>query len=178
MSRDNYPLPLIENQLDKLRGKQYFSKLLKRRPFIMAPSSIKYTSFIMLLRQFEFMKMSFGKIGLQKFQRFITEVMTDLIRTGAVIIYMNDILIANESREVHIETLKVVLSLLVENKLELRPEKYLLIVTEIEYLGYIVTRRDTTDGQWDSSSTEFFRAQDNKRSAKLYWIGILFPKIH
>lgn len=30
MSRDNYPLPLIENQLDKLRGKQYFSKLLKR----------------------------------------------------------------------------------------------------------------------------------------------------
>jgi len=103
--------------------------------------------------------------------------MTDLIRTGAVIVYMNDILIANESREVHIETLKVVLSLLVENKLELRPEKYLLIVTE--YLGYIViTQRDTTDGQWDSSSTEFFRAQDNKRSAKLYWIGILFPKIH
>lgn len=27
MERDNYPLPLIEDLLDQLRGKSYFSKL-------------------------------------------------------------------------------------------------------------------------------------------------------
>lgn len=144
MVRDNYPLPLIEDQLDRLRGKQYFSKLDLKDGFYrvaMAPDSIKYTSFITSMGQFEFMKMPFGlKIKPQKFQRFITEVMADLIKTGDVIVYMDDILVANETREAHIEILKIVLSLLVENKLELRPEKCLLMVTEIEYLGYIIAR--------------------------------------
>jgi len=68
--RDNYPLPLIEDQLDELRGKKYFSALNLKDGFYhvaMAPESIKYTSFITPIGQFEFTRMPFGlKIGPQR----------------------------------------------------------------------------------------------------------------
>jgi len=144
MVRDNYPLPLIEDQLDMLRDKKFFSKLDLKDGFYhvaMAPDSIKYTSFITPLGQFEFTRMPFGlKIGPQRFQRFINEVMSDAVKSGNVVVYMDDILIANDTLEAHFSTLKTIFTILVENKLELRLEKCLFLVTEIEYLGYIVTR--------------------------------------
>jgi len=144
MVRDNYPLPLIEDQLDMLRDKKFFSKLDLKDGFYhvaMAPDSIKYTSFITPLGQFEFTRMPFGlKIGPQRFQRFINEVMSDAVKSGNVVVYMDDILIANDTLEAHFNTLKIIFTILVENKLELRLEKCLFLVTEIEYLGYIVTR--------------------------------------
>jgi len=40
--------------------------------------------------------MPFGlKIGPQRFQRFINEVMSDAVKSGNVVVYMDDILIAN-----------------------------------------------------------------------------------
>jgi len=51
-----------------------------------------------------------------------------------------DASIANDTLEAHFNTLKIIFTVLVENKLELRLEKCLFLVTEIEYLGYIVTR--------------------------------------
>jgi len=86
LARENYPLPLIEDQLDALRGKKYFSTLDLKDGFYhvaMAAGSIKYTSFITLLGQFEFVRMPFGiKIGPQMFQRFVNQIMADLIRKG------------------------------------------------------------------------------------------------
>jgi len=73
-ARDNFPLPLIENQLDLLAGKKYFTTLdLKDRLFHikMHEESIKYTSFVTPLEQYEFVKMPFGLKGAPlKFQRY------------------------------------------------------------------------------------------------------------
>jgi len=47
--KDNFPTPLIEDQLDRLRDKQYFTSLDLRNGFHhvkVAESSIKYTAFI------------------------------------------------------------------------------------------------------------------------------------
>jgi len=87
----------------------------------MAAESIKYTSFITPLGQFEFVRMPFGiKIGPQMFQRFVNQIIADLIRKGSVVVYMDDILIASETLDSHIETLKEVFTVLVQNMLELR----------------------------------------------------------
>jgi len=59
MANDNFPLPLIEDQIDQLRGKRYFSALDLKDGFFhiaMAPTLIKYTSFITPLDQFEFLR--------------------------------------------------------------------------------------------------------------------------
>lgn len=142
--RDNYPLPLIDDQLDALRGKRYYSSLDLKDGFYhiaMAPDSVKYTSFVTPLGQFEFVKMPFGlKIGPQLFQRFVNEVMSGLIKEGNVVVYMDDILVATETLESHIETLKKVFAALVSNKLELKLEKCAFLYTEVEYLGYKISQ--------------------------------------
>jgi len=143
--RDNYPLPLIDDQLDALRGKCFYSSLDLKDGFyhvVMASESVRYTSFVTPLGQFEFLRMPFGlKIGPQLFQRFINEALSELIKRGDVVVYMDDILVATESLESHIEVLKEVFTVLVSNKLELKLGKCAFLYTEVEYLGYKVSKR-------------------------------------
>ena len=106
--RDNYPLPLIEDQIDKLHDKIFFTLL-----------------------------------GLKtmraKFQRFINAIFSELIKSGEVIIYLDNILVASKTLEHHFEILKRVFNLMVENKLGLRLDKCKFIQTKIDYLGYKIS---------------------------------------
>ena len=143
LARDNYPLPLIEDQMDTLSNKRYFSLLDLKDGFhhvSVAKDSIKYTSFITPFDKFEYVKIPFGlKTAPSKFQRFINQVLSEVIRSGDVVVYLDDILIATETLDHHFEVLETVFSLLVENNLELRKDKCKFLCTEIEYLGYLVS---------------------------------------
>jgi len=62
--------------------------------------------------------MPFGlKIGPQRFQRFVNDVMSEVTRSGNVVVYMDDILVATETVDVHLNTPKKIFEL-VQNKLE------------------------------------------------------------
>lgn len=143
LARDNYPLPLIEDQLDTLRGKKFYTILdLKDRFYhiAMSPKLIKFTSFVTPLDQFEYVRMLFGlKIGPQLFQRFINEIFAEFIKERIIAVYMNDILIASNTLDSHLATIKKVFQTLVKNKLELHLEKCFFLCAKIEYLGYSVT---------------------------------------
>lgn len=138
----NYPIPLIDDLLERLNNKKFFSKLDLKNAFFhvsMNEESVKYTSFITPLGQFEFLKMPFGlKNAPSTFQMFINKVFNDLVRQGKVIIYLDDIMIATENINDHLEILSMVLVKLVENNLELRIDKCRFLEKEIEYLGYII----------------------------------------
>jgi len=153
VARMNYPIPVIEDQINVLKDKNYFRILDLKDGFFhirVAEESIKFTAFITPLGQFECTKMPFGlKSAPGRFQRFVNEVLNELIRAGDVIVYIDDFLIATKSLEYHLIVLKKVFKLLVENKLNLRIDKCKFIFTEIEYLGYLVTSegiRPTTRG--------------------------------
>lgn len=85
IAHDNYPLP-IEDQLEALNNKKYFSTLDLKDGFhhiSVAEDSIKDTSFITSIGQFEWIKMPFGlKTAPSTFQIFINNVFSDLIKTG------------------------------------------------------------------------------------------------
>ena len=143
MARDNYPLPLIEDLLGNLREKRYFSSMDLKNGFYhipMAQESIKYTSFVTPIGQFEYLKMPFGlKIGPQQFQHFINDIFAGLIKSGQITIYMDDLLVATEDLASHLVILTAVFKILVANCLELRLEKCIFLTTEIDYLGYHIT---------------------------------------
>jgi len=90
-ARDNYPLPIIEEQINALQGR-YFSLLDLKDGFHhvrMAEDSIKYTAFVTPFGQYEYLKMPFGlKNAPARFQRFVNEVLGDEIRSGNVIVYI------------------------------------------------------------------------------------------
>lgn len=64
MLGDNYPLPIIEYQLNVLEGKEFFSLLDLKDWFYhikVAEESIKYTMVVTSLGSYEFVCMPFGK---------------------------------------------------------------------------------------------------------------------
>lgn len=170
--RDNYPLPLIEDQIDKLRNKRYFTLLDLRDGFHhidIEPESVKYTSFITPLGQFEYLKMPFGlKTAPAKFQRFVNTVLEELLRSGDVVVYLDDILITSETIEKHLDILKKVFRLLVDNKLELRLDKCSFLQTEIEYLGYKVSAEGVSPTNHGISAVTNFPIPQNVRDVQCF----------
>ena len=60
--------------------------------------SVKYLSFITPLGQYEYLYLPFGtKIGPRKFQKFINTVFKDLILSGNLVAYMDDLLICTKT---------------------------------------------------------------------------------
>ncbi|XP_011874435.1 PREDICTED: uncharacterized protein LOC105565665, partial [Vollenhovia emeryi] len=142
-TRDHFPLPLIEDQLDLLEGKRYFTTLDLKDGFFhikMHEESIKYTSFVTPLGQYEYVRMPFGLKGAPlKFQRYVTQVFKDPINAGDIYVYLDDFLIATETIEHHFQILRKVFELLVANRLELRLDKCRFLQTKLDYLGYTIT---------------------------------------
>lgn len=142
-TRDNFPLPLIEDQLDLLTGKKFFTALDLKDGFFhikMHENSVKYTSFVTPLGQFEYLRMPFGLKGAPlKFQRYVTQIFKEQIDAGEVSVYLDDFLIATETIEHHFNILKKIFKLLVANLLVLRLDKCQFLQTKLNFLGYTVT---------------------------------------
>lgn len=114
----------------------------------MAENSIKYTSFITVFGQFEFLRMPFGlKVAPSRFQRYINQILAEFIRSSDVVVYMDDILISSTTLEQHLIILKKIFILLVNNNLQLRLDKCKFVYTQIEYLGYVVSEKGISPTQ-------------------------------
>lgn len=111
--RDNYPIPLIPDCLEYLLGKCKFKLLDLTNGFYhvkIEEESIKYTAFVTIKGQFEYVRMQFGlKSAPAVFQRFINNIFADLIVEDKIKIYLDDVLIANKDDEPHFEILTEVL---------------------------------------------------------------------
>jgi len=78
------------------------------------------------------------------FQSMMNELFKDLIDTGLVFIYMDDILIATKTMEQHRELVKQVLQHLQDNNLFLKPEKCNFEKEQMDYLRLILKPRHIT----------------------------------
>lgn len=141
--RDNYPLPLIDDCVEYLGGKKFFSLLDLKSGFHqvrVAEGSRKYTAFVTPQGQYEYRRMPFGlKNAPAVFQRFVNRVFRDFISSGEIIIYMDDILLATKTWEEHKELLKRVLRRLASRGLLLNLGKCKFGCEELDYLGYAVS---------------------------------------
>lgn len=143
--RDNFPIPLIEDQLLLLPNKKYFTSLDLKNGFhhvSVHENSIPFTSFITPHGQFEYVKMPFGlKNAPSVFTRYIRSIFECLLETGNILIYLDDILIATNTLDDHLIMLEKVVNLLVRNNLRLNLEKCKFVQEKIEYLGYEINEK-------------------------------------
>lgn len=140
--RDNYPLPLIDDCVDYMKGKRYFTLLDLKSGFHqvkVSPKSMKFTAFVTPHGQYEYRRMPFGlKNAPAVFQRFVNQVFRDFLEKGEIIIYMDDILLATADWETHKRLLRKILRRLARRGLLLNMKKCRFGCERIEYLGYSV----------------------------------------
>ena len=113
--RDRYPLPLIDDQLDRLGKGKYFTTLDMVSGFHRIPiaaDSIHKTAFVTPDGHFEYLRMPFGLTNAPAvFQRAINAALGPL-RNKIALVYLDDILIPSLTIEEGLERLECVLQAL------------------------------------------------------------------
>ena len=140
--KNRYPLPLASDIISKLQSAKYFTKLDVRWGYnnVRIKDRDEWKAAFATNRGlFEPNVMYFGLTNsLATFQALMNSIFADLIATGKVAVYLDNILIANSDLKEHQELVREVLKRLKDNDLYLRPEKCEFEKSTIEYLGLIV----------------------------------------
>lgn len=141
LEKDRYPLPLIEDQIDKLGKAKYFISLDMKNGFYQIPvssDSIKYTAFVTPSGHYEFLKMPFGICnGPAVFQRAITKAVQHL---KFLLVYIDDLLIPCSTIEEGLDYLEETLKALCTAGFTINLKKCKFFVNDIEYLGRHISK--------------------------------------
>ena len=68
----------------------------------------------------------------------MNDILRDFINTEEVVAFMDDILVETEEEKRHNEIVEEVLRRIEENDLDVKPEKYIWKVREINFLGLVM----------------------------------------
>ena len=68
----------------------------------------------------------------------MNELLRDLINTGEIAVFIDDVIIRTETEEEHDELVMEVIRRLEENNLYIKPEKYKWKVREVGFLGVVI----------------------------------------
>ena len=140
--QDSFPLPRIDDILDRLVQFMYASTLdLKMGywPNDVDEKSRAKTAFSDGVGHWECLKLPYGlKNGPADFSRTMFMILGDL---AFVEIYIDDIIVHSNSYEEHIEHIKIVFKRLKEANFKINPEKCNWFAKELKVLGHVVSER-------------------------------------
>jgi len=137
--KNQYPLPLISDVVDKLKDAKIFTKFDVRWGYnnVRIKEGDEWKAAFKTNRGlFEPLVMFFGLTNSPAtFQNMMNVIFQDLIDMGKVFVYMDDILIATVTLEEHRQLVHEVLARLAKHHLFLKPEKCIFEQPEVDYLG-------------------------------------------
>eukprot|EP00253_Pinus_taeda_P010929 PITA_10929 len=132
--RNRYLIPWIDDLLDQLKGKKYFSKInLKPRyhQVPIEPSDVWKTSFKAKESLFKWLVMPFGLTNAPAtFLRLMDDILQPFTNSF-VVVYLDEILIFNQSWEEHLHHIRRVLQTLRQHKLCANLEKCTFGMTKV-----------------------------------------------
>lgn len=141
--KDSYPLPRIEDSLDKLHGARYFSSLDLKSAYNQVDIDERdrhKSAFTTPFGLFEFNRMSFGLCGSPAtFQRLMQSIFRDELYL-CMLVFLDDLLIYSETVESHLAQLETVFQKLQQHGLKIEPQKCKFFQEEVSYLGWRVSR--------------------------------------
>ena len=126
--KNNYPLPLISDIIKNIGTKKIFTKMDLRWKYnnVRIKEEDEWKAvFTTPERSFEPTVMFFGLTNSPvTFQKMMNELLRDLINTGKVAVFIDDVIVGTKDKEGHDELVAEVVKRLEENNLYVKPEKY------------------------------------------------------
>lgn len=160
--KEHYPLPLIDDQLDRLAGNSLFTSLDLASGYYQIPVAIESqdkTAFVTPDGQYQFKRMPFGLANAPSvFQRTMNKILS---KVNYIIVYMDDVLIPSESFDQGMERLKEVLQVLKDAGLTLKTKKCSFFCTELEFLGFHVSEQGIRLGTRKTLAIDNFPTPQN-----------------
>lgn len=172
--KQQFPLPLIDDQLDRMQGMKYFTTLDLSSGYYQVPvakDSRHITAFSTPDGHYQFKRMPFGLCNAPAvFQRLINKVLGKLLYTVAMA-YLDDIIIPSRTIDDGLEKLKLVLDSLRAANLTLRLDKCYFLSQNIEYLGFEISAEGISPGRRKLRAIEEFPIPTDVSSVRSF-IGL------
>lgn len=143
VTKNFYPLPLIQDIFDRFHGACYFSSLDARNGFHQLKVHPKYRyklAFVTPDGKYECIKLPFGYINsAADFQQAMDRILGTLKWTIAMV-YIDDITIWSTTWQEHIIRLRTVLKRLIQHNVKLKPTKCHFGFRKLNFLGHTVSK--------------------------------------
>ncbi|KAL1543794.1 hypothetical protein AAHA92_20724 [Salvia divinorum] len=143
--KDHFPLPFVDQMLERLAGKQYFNFLDGYSGYFeiyVDPEHQEKTTFTCPFGTYAYRRMPFGLCNAPgTFQRCMMSIFSDLLEE-CIKIFMDDFTVYGDTFEKCLHNLDLVLERCRRKSLVLNFEKCHFMVTEGIVLGHVVSERD------------------------------------
>ena len=140
--KDGYPLPRLDDCVDLVSGRKFFSTLdvqMAYHQVEVAPESMCKTAFCTYLGLYEYTRLPFGLVNAPAtFQRMISSVLAELLNRS-VLAYLDDVIVYSYTETDHVRHLDEVFTCLENAGLKLKPRKCFLFQNEVKYLGHVLS---------------------------------------
>ena len=158
---DAQPIPRIQDILDSLGGKKWFSTLDMAKAYhqgYIAESSRHLTAFVTPWTLFEWVRIPFGlRNAPPAFQRYVNQILGDL--KGVICEpYLDDILCFSKTFKEHVMDLQQVLKRLKARGVKLRADKCEFAKREVRYLGRLISEQGYRPDPMDTQALDKFKS--------------------
>ena len=177
--KNRYPLPLIQETLDRLAKTKYFTKLnivVAFNKIRMAENEKWKTVFRIKYGLFEFLIMNFGFCGAPSaFQNYINDILHEYLNIFCSA-YIDDILIYSKTKKKHVKHVRLVFEKFQEIGLQLDIDKCDFFAQKIKHLGLIITPENIKMNQEKIASVFDWPKPDNLKDVQNFLGFVNFYK--
>jgi hypothetical protein len=145
--KDMFPIPVVEELLDELRGVKVITKLDMRSGYLMCTADVHKMAFRTHQGLFEFLVMPFGLSNAPAtFQALMNNILQPYLRRF-VLVFFDDILIYSSSCTDHLRHVRTVFRTLQDHQLFLKRSKCGFGLSSFAYLGHVISEEGVTMDQ-------------------------------
>jgi len=172
--KDNYPLPRIDDALDRLSGAKYFSSMDCDQAYYQVPVKAEdkeKTAFITPDGLYEFNYMPFGLCNAPATFQRLMDVVLGRLKWTIALVYLDDIVVYSKTFDEHVTNLSQIFRVIREAGLKLKPSKCTFGENKLLYLGHIISENGVTVNPAKIKAVKEFPRPTRKREV-MQFLGL------